>query len=413
MAAVAAGAAGFALAELLSGLSIGGFVEWGRLHPAPFLEARPWLLLAAAVAVSPWPWRTRLAFYGLALALAAVAETALLSGLAGSVRWAATVPGLALAAAGAVAIDLAVQAGRRWRRGVGTALAAALVGAALAASFLLYPPGGSPVTAPAGRGGPDLRLMTALPIVWGEGGAFDPASYPAESYRRLLQDFRVRPIDSLDRASLAGARLLLLAQPRWLDPAELVALDDWVRAGGRVLALTDPALVWPSELPQGDVRRPPPVGLLGPLLDHWGLALEPAGGGVRTDFAGNRKLAMDSPGRFTATGSSCRVAAQRWLASCALGRGRAILVADADLMRDDLWIEPRPRWRPEPPRIADNPLIVADLLDRLAGLERPRFDLAIAWVPAAASYPRALAAALLPILAALGAALLLRRRGGE
>jgi hypothetical protein len=97
------------------------------------------------------------------------------------------------------------------------------------------------------------------------------------------------------------------------------------------------------------------------------------------------------------------------MARCAPGRGRAILVADADLLRDDLWIESRPRWRPGPPRAADNPLVVGDLLDRLAGLERPRLEPAIAWVPAGASYRRALAMALLPLLAALGAGLLLRR----
>ena len=38
--------------------------------------------------------------------------------------------------------------------------------------------------------------------------------------------------------------------------------------------LTDPVLVWPSELALSDIRRPPPVGLLGPLLTHWGLRLE-------------------------------------------------------------------------------------------------------------------------------------------
>ena len=122
---------------------------------------------------------------------------------------------------------------------------------------------------------PDLMLMTALPLIWGEGGAFDPASRPQLSYKQLQREFRVRPLDVLDEAGLASGRLLLLAQPRVLAPVELVALDAWVRGGGRALILTDPLLLWPSALPIGDVRRPPAIGLLGPLLAHWGLALDP------------------------------------------------------------------------------------------------------------------------------------------
>ena len=82
-----------------------------------------------------------------------------------------------------------------------------------------------------------------------------------------------------------------------------------------------------------------------------------------------------------------------------------MLVADADLLRDDLWaplgLEPRQR-------IADNPLIVAEWLDRLAGIERPRLLPPAQWADPEADRTRALLLAALPLLAGLGAAFALR-----
>ena len=217
-------------------------------------------------------------------------------------------------------------------------------------------------------------LMTALPLIWGEGGAFDPASRPQLSYKNLQREFRVRPLDVLDEAGLASGRLLLLAQPRALAPVELVALDAWVRGGGRALILTDPVLVWPSALPIGDIRRPPAIGLLGPLLAHWGLALDPPAearpqpGSIETTN-GKRRIMLGAPGEFRKQGGTCRIA-RAYLASCAIGRGQAILLADADLLRDETWLRP---GASEGARIvSDNPLLVADYLDALAGLSRAR-----------------------------------------
>jgi hypothetical protein len=239
-----------------------------------------------------------------------------------------------------------------------------LAGLAAAALLILAAQRGPPAR-------PELLVMTALPIVWGEKGAFDPGSRPAALYRALQQEFAVRPLDTLGEADLARSRLLLLAQPRWLSPAELAALDLWVRRGGAALILTDPNLEWPSDLPLGDVRRPPPVGLLGPLLGHWGLRLEEGKADPKERFDKGRRLAMDRPGRFTATGKACRVV-RSYQAECRIGKGRAILLADADLMRDSLWLEPQRDGGAGQKRVADNPLVVAELLDALAGIERAR-----------------------------------------
>ncbi|MFL6845237.1 MAG: hypothetical protein ACJ8ER_10185 [Allosphingosinicella sp.] len=200
--------------------------------------------------------------------------------------------------------------------------------------------------------------MTGLPLVWGEKGPFDPASRPAAAYAELGKDFAFRPVDVLDPASLSRGRLLLLAQPQRLAPAELAALDAWIRSGGRALILTDPMLNWPSELPLGDIRRPPPVGLLGPLLAHWHLAmdapLEPEA--IEARWNGKR-IAMDSPGRLRSTSGDCAVDPGGWTASCRLGRGRVRVVADADLLRDSLWKE--------------NGEAVGAWMDELAGISLP------------------------------------------
>jgi hypothetical protein len=246
---------------------------------------------------------------------------------------------------------------------------------------------------------PDIMLMTGLPIVWGEAGPFDPGSRPALAYRALQEEFDVALVDTI--AADAPAGILLLAQPQRLAPEELVALDAWVRGGGRALIFADPVLAWPSGLPLGDIRRPPPAHLLGPLLTHWGLTLEaPAAAKRREETVGPLRLAMEAPGRFAAAPSSCRIRPE-WLARCRIEAGRAILIADADLFRDDL-------WSPEGRRTADNPLLIAGWLDELAGVRRER-----RLAPAAAEAPVAwIVAATAALLVAAGIALhMIRRRG--
>jgi hypothetical protein len=398
------GAAFYALAELGLALLL-GFFRLGRAEALLFLAVRPWLLIVAAAAVARRPLRSRAIFYGSALLLAASSESIFLLGLGADNPWPEAGRGLIAGAMVAIVADAAIQIGRRMLPRFG-----ALLGALALAALLLLPGALRPYESIVLGSGDsqaaerhDLMLMSALPLEWGEAGPLDPSSRPAAAYRMLAKEFAIRPLDVLEDASLASGRLLLLAQPRALAPAELVAVDAWVRRGGKALILTDPALTWPSELPLGDIRRPPAIGLLGPLLTHWGLDLVPPehrAAVIKPSGPQERRLAMFAPGRFVKTGGSCAVERQGHIARCSVGKGKAILVADADMMHDRLWVGPGADGAERHARISDNPLLIADWLDELQGSERQRAAPPVQWIASDQDPLTALFLALLPLLAA-------------
>ncbi|MEQ7873432.1 hypothetical protein ABDK56_05440 [Sphingomonas sp. ASV193] len=164
------------------------------------------------------------------------------------------------------------------------------------------------------RAKPALALLTSLPILFPERfGLGRPAG--AAVAERLERDFRLMPIAASDTASLDGQRLLLMIQPRAQTAENLVALDDWMRGGGRAMLLADPRLDWPSDKPLGDLTRPPMAFPDTGLLLHWGVRLDDSG---------------TSAGRLVATGPGCAVEAEGARARCRIGRGEAVIVADAD-----------------------------------------------------------------------------------
>jgi hypothetical protein len=389
-------------------LGVGRFFSLGRAEALLFLALRPWLLLALALLAAHLALRERVALYGAALLLAMVSQTLFLCALGASNPLPEAARGLLAGMLLIVAIDLVVQLVRRFIPRLGRAMGAT----ALLLLFLL--PGGlrpyeAIVMATPGRGEahekPDLMLLTALPLLWGELGPLNANSRPAAAFRSLEKEFAIRPLDVLDGPSLGSGTLLLLAQPRALAPSEFVALDAWVRNGGRALILTDPQLIWPSDLPIGDVRRPPAIGLLAPLLEHWGLRLEPApeprAAMQQVSSAGaSRRLLMFAPGRFMSDANSCTVALSGVLADCRIGRGRAILLADADMLHDRLWVGPVGLGTERHTRVADNPLIVADQLDALAGVYRQRLAGDVQWLDPGADRRLAVLLGLLPLLLA-------------
>ena len=176
---------------------------------------------------------------------------------------------------------------------------------------------------------PVLMLLTTLPLLFPE--QFTLESSGSKALTALETRYRVVPIGTTDAASLKQGRLLLLAHPLAQPADALVDLDRWVRRGGRVLLLADPKLDWPSERSLGDKLRPPPAFADTGLLKHWGLALSPPAesGPQQRELAGRQIVTVSSG---TLAGSSCPVASGGFVARCRIGRGEAVVVADADFL---------------------------------------------------------------------------------
>ena len=176
--------------------------------------------------------------------------------------------------------------------------------------------------------------MSALPLFWHDGavGSGLTEDQRAPVIRLLAKTYDVTPLDSLTLDGLRPFATLILAQPRALAPVELVALDAWVRKGGRVLVFADPLLDWPSLQGPGTQSAAPPVSLLDPLLAHWGLRLDEAGPEAATPDLAGRTVAASSAGRWHRLAEDCVITDGGLRADCVIGKGRAILVADADVL---------------------------------------------------------------------------------
>lgn len=189
--------------------------------------------------------------------------------------------------------------------------------------------------------GPRLRvvLMSSLPLVHGDGidltamiaGKSNP--HPLHEDLKAAHDLVVA--DALDGDGLDGVDMVILVQPRALPPQDLVALDDYVRSGGRLLLFADPVLEWAGGRGLGDPQGPLRSSLISPLLKHWGIELlDPELGSVRLQPSG---AWLVHPGQFALLSgkigdANCEIENQGHVARCRPGRGRAVLVADADLI---------------------------------------------------------------------------------
>lgn len=195
---------------------------------------------------------------------------------------------------------------------------------------------------------PALMVMSSIPLQWGGATMADIANGKAEPsplFDALTAHNIVTSLDDLQRLGAPGKVPLLLVQPRALAPTELVQLDAWVRKGGVAIIFADPALDWPSDLPLGDQRRPLFTSLLNPLFRHWGVELALP---VREEdaavnsSAGGYKLALKSPGIWVLPQKAkatalCKIRKDEQMALCTVGKGRALLIADADLLHETQW----------------------------------------------------------------------------
>lgn len=145
----------------------------------------------------------------------------------------------------------------------------------------------------------------------------------------LEEGRRLVPLDTLLHPRGFGD--VVIAQPRPLEPAENVALDGWVRGGGHVLLFADPLLTAESRFALGDPRRPADTVLLGPILAHWGLVLRDAGEARESAGA---PFPVRSPGALALLpgATACRIEQAGLIAKCRIGKGFALIVADAALL---------------------------------------------------------------------------------
>jgi hypothetical protein len=186
---------------------------------------------------------------------------------------------------------------------------------------------------------PRIGLFTSLPIVWNEAddlkGMVDAPAGAHWARGVLEKRGKLVPLDTL--FDLLKVDQLVIAQPRPLVPEENVSLDAWVRRGGRLLMFADPMLTQESAFALGDRRRPQDVALVSPILARWGLQLqfdESQAGGLRENTGEHLPINLAGslsviPGGHDAR---CAIGMAGLVARCEIGRGHAVLVADAAVL---------------------------------------------------------------------------------
>lgn len=175
---------------------------------------------------------------------------------------------------------------------------------------------------------PKLLLLTSLPLAFGQSFSIEAAGSPVLD--ALEQRYRVLPIATASADTLDGAKLLLLAQPQAQPAENLVELDRWVRSGGRVLLLADPMLEWDDAREVTDVTRPPVMFMDTGLLSHWGLTLNAPG--TRGDGPGRIAGQPVTTRSAGALHGECGRSSDGLVARCTIGKGVAMVVADADFL---------------------------------------------------------------------------------
>lgn len=332
------------------GLTLGGGLALGRLDPAFSLPGR--ILFGVSLAfVMRNRSRADVLIAGLTMLAASLAIDALLGALAaGRFAWEQSILALVVQAAAWGAGQGVLAYGPPQPSAIArVGIVIVAIASAVAAAWLM-----PTLYAPRATGErPRVAMVSGVPIEWS--GPVDMTAILNDSAQTssllptLADRFDIVRLDAVDAARLKGVDVLVLAHPRPLSPAELVDIDRWVRGGGRVLILADALLSWAPDYPLGDRRNPPITSLLSPLLDHWGLDLGPPTGSESDVFmAGDYRVHAISMGHFSAEGADCTVALAGRTAECKLGRGRAILIADADLLNPVLWTgkdRSPARWR--------------------------------------------------------------------
>lgn len=192
-----------------------------------------------------------------------------------------------------------------------------------------------------------IGLFTSLPILWNEepdvAAILKSKDEPHWARAVLTARGGIVPLDTLSAPGGLGpldrVDRLILAQPRPLSPDENFAIDTWLRQGGRLFLLADPALTTESSFAIGDPRRPQAVVMISPILRRWGLELqfdEAQAYAEKAVDVGGTAVPVNLPGRFAVRDpAACTAEADGLLATCRIGKGRVIALADAALLDPD------------------------------------------------------------------------------
>jgi hypothetical protein len=360
----------------------GGWWALGRIDPLLALPGVGWAAALLAL-LHPSPDRQTASVAALVLILILAVSSSLLANRLPSMQLLVTGFGVWFAVAAAIALWALIRRvfAPGWgRRTAGLAMTVTL---GLMVQWLAWP-AVQWMYEPADAGSRPLAVdvLTALPLQ-SQDSIADQLSQPhlagAPFLASLQEHAMVRLIDAVPADRPQAAPLLLLAHPHALPPEQLVTIDAWVRQGGRAVILADGLLSWPPPGPLGDSRNPPLTSMLGPLLDHWGLQLDaPAGLAARAVSVQDmgHKVTMFSPGQFRLIRAGCRIIQRGLIADCRIGQGRAIVVADADLLYQPNWLPavPADGHGTEANWSASNPHWLLARLDNLAGVtRRPAF----------------------------------------
>jgi len=372
-------AAAFVAIEVLLGLTLGQFWLYGRAETVAIMPFRSLAMALALLSMRNWPVRRQATALTIGLLLATVIEGWAMLALGNPVPWSMLASDLGFGAVLAIVCLGMTALLPRWAA-FSLIFAAALLAAPHAQWQQLF-------AEPWPRAVGEVQVISGVPLLRGEGSIVEQlrgAAAPSRAGQWLAMHYRLTPVETV--ATLGPAPLLLI-QPQPLSPGELVAIDAWIVAGGHALILADPMLRWQSHYPIGDPRRPPlTAATLAPLLLHWGIWIEPSAERrlVEEIVAIKdvpRRIAMAAPGVISADRSACRIAVHRHVAHCAIGRGKVVVVADADLLDDRSWTGAGPAGAGRDRRLADNPQAVAGWLATL-GLPDVAASDRVAWMTA-------------------------------
>lgn len=349
----------FLVADLGLSAIFGGWLSQARVDPllalAPRMVSGALLIWLLRQELNP---ATRWLHYGTAILLGFVMQMLVALLLMARLAWGQALVMALLSLAGFAFLDWLT----RWLKGVRfAAMLVAIVALLLSLCTALgvrvaYDRAAYPQMDAAER--PRLAVLTSLPIVWGEatsGGpegfaaALDGRGRSAPALAALERRFAVSMLDAIDLRALPKPTdrdaVLMLAHPAALSPAELVALDGWIRQGGNALILADGLLVWEPPFAIGDPRNPPVTSLLTPMLDHWGLELALSSlqeKSITPIWDDGKPLLLPASGYFVerreADGVSCSIAHGGVRVDCAVGKGKAILLSDADMLQENYWL---------------------------------------------------------------------------